>query len=105
MIIEAESDADNYAYDLIFDESMDKDNKFNISYGVILALLANLFTNSGLLGIKQEYHPNLHERISRALQRIDALNISETDYFYHLVSQIIIYFLQCKQQLIFNMIF
>lgn len=102
MIVEAESDADNYAFDMIFDESMDKDNKFNISYGVILALLANLFTNSGLLGIKQKYHPNLHERISRALQKIDALNISDADYFYHLVSQIIIYFLQCQTTINFT---
>jgi len=48
-----------------------------------------LFLITKLDEIKQNYHPDIHERINRALAKLEDNYVYHIDYFYHLSSQMI----------------
>ncbi len=92
-IIAAETEADNFAFDLLFRINDNDDIQLNNAIAVLSVHLAMLLSTSSLKGLKQIFHPNLHERVLRIIQRIDSLNIKETGYFSHLAIHILVFVL------------
>ncbi len=86
-IIIAETEADNFALDLILKSYDDELLSLNNAYGVTCCFSSLLFCIKTLKGISQIYHPNLHDRLLRAIQRIDDLQIKERGYFAHFAGQ------------------
>lgn len=86
-LIVAETEADNYSLSFLLRESDSELIKLNNSYGVISAFVAMCYAVKTLKGLMQIYHPNLHERVFRVIQKIVDINCKDEQYFAHYASQ------------------
>jgi hypothetical protein len=86
-IIMAETNADNFAMDIFLNTNDDPIIQLNNSYGTCICFIALLFCTRTIKGVTQIFHPDLHERVYRAIQRICDLSIEEASYFEHFASQ------------------
>ena len=92
-IISAETAADNFAFDLVLRDYDSSEVKLNNSIAVLSVYLALLLSSYTLKGLKQIFHPNLHERILRIIQRIEQMHIKESGYFSHMAIHILVFLL------------
>ncbi|GHV27599.1 hypothetical protein AGMMS4952_09570 [Spirochaetia bacterium] len=92
-IISAESDADNFAFDVLLKLTDSDDIKLNNSYGVASACVASLFCIKTLWGVKSKFHQASHNRLLHSIQKINLLGVKEKKYFAHYASQSLMLFL------------
>ena len=111
--IQNEEQADDFAINLIFNGNPNNLVRFNLIFGTLLGCLSCLhlyghpsYPQTALL---DHDHPPLHNRLAKILKLnssfnygpiINGININE-DYFYHLITQVIGFYLEryCQQQL------
>lgn len=86
-LIVAETEADNYSLSFLLIESDSESIKLNNSYGVVSVFVAMCYAVKTLKGLMQIYHPNLHERVFRVIQKIVDINCKDEQYFAHYASQ------------------
>ena len=86
-IISAETEADNFALNLVLRLSDEELTKLNNSYGTVIAFCSMLFCTKTVRGVKQQFHPNLHDRVFRAVQRVEGIEVKNEGYFPHFACQ------------------
>jgi len=86
-IVSAETEADNFALDLVLRTSDDELTKLNNSYGAVLAFCSMLFSTNTVKGVTQQFHPNIHDRVFRTIQKAEDIEVKNVGYFPHFACQ------------------
>lgn len=79
-----ETEADNYAFDSIIEESDDEKYKLHKGLAIILAHCSNLFVVRNPKLVKQPTHPDIDSRILNSIERINLKDLKSSDYVWYL---------------------
>lgn len=81
---EIESEADNYAFESIIEESDSEKYKLHKGVAIILSHCTNLFIVKNPKSVKQQTHPDIDNRILSSIQKLGLKDVSSSDYLWYL---------------------
>jgi len=95
----AETEADNFAFDIIISINDTGQKKLNVFYGIIIAFTAMNLLVKDKDSLPQIFHPSVVERISRSLTKMDDcyLDKDHPEYFYHFVYHMLVNFCDIEE--------
>jgi hypothetical protein len=79
-----ETEADNYAFDSIIEESDSEKYKLHKGVAIILAHCTSLFVMKNPKSVKQLKHPDIDNRILNSITRLNLKDLSSSDYLWYL---------------------
>jgi len=91
-IKQTESEADNFALEMLFKEYDDEKYKINAALGISVAIISMLFLEKSIVKFNKPYHPDTDERISRAIHYFNFDEKKHSDYIYQFLCNAYILF-------------